>query len=315
MRVLAVIPARAGSKGIPNKNIRIINGHPLVFYAIHNAQVSECITDVVVTTDSPEVGIIAKQMGARVHWRSEVLCGDAITLDAVIADAIPQNEHWDYIVTMQPTSPTLKSETLDRAIHYAIERNLDTLISVINAPHLSWGIHDGKIAPNYEKRLNRQYLPPCYLETGAFVISAASVVTAETRIGSAVDVFEIPENEAQDVDNFDDLRSVDATLSEMSVAIYVNGGRQHGIGQVLRALELADEFYVKPDIYYDINQTDPALFGNTTHNLCPVDGTAGLFRACSERKYSVFINIILEDNMAEKTNPKNVPPWAKGGKV
>ena len=311
MRVLAVIPARAGSKGIPNKNIRIINGHPLVFYAIHNAQVSECITDVVVTTDSPEVGIIAKQMGARVHWRSEVLCGDAITLDAVIADAIPQNEHWDYIVTMQPTSPTLKSETLDRAIHYAIERNLDTLISVINAPHLSWGIHDGKIAPNYEKRLNRQYLPPCYLETGAFVISAASVVTAETRIGSAVDVFEIPENEAQDVDNFDDLRSVDATLSEMSVAIYVNGGRQHGIGQVLRALELADEFYVKPDIYYDINQTDPALFGNTTHNLCPVDGTAGLFRACSERKYSVFINIILDTSVDYMMALRSALPNAK----
>ena len=63
MRILAVIPARAGSKSIPNKNIRLIGGYPLVYYAIHNALTSQYITDVIVTTDSEEVRIIAKQMG------------------------------------------------------------------------------------------------------------------------------------------------------------------------------------------------------------------------------------------------------------
>ena len=107
MRILAVIPARAGSKGIPNKNIRIVGGHPLVYYSINNALQSEYITDVMVTTDSEEVRIVAQQMGAKYKWRDKELCGDAVTLDAVIADAIPQNEEYDYIVTMQPTSPTL----------------------------------------------------------------------------------------------------------------------------------------------------------------------------------------------------------------
>ena len=207
MKILAVIPARAGSKGIPNKNIRLVAGRPLVYYSIKNAQMSEYITDVVVTTDSPEVRIIATQMGVGHKWRDESLCGDAVTLDAVVADAIPEGT-WDYIVTMQPTSPTLKVETLDRAIKYAIDNDLDTLISAINAPHLSWGVKDGRKVPNYEKRLNRQYLPPCYMETGAFVISKRSVVTPETRIGQKVDVFEVSESESQDVDTFSDLQSV-----------------------------------------------------------------------------------------------------------
>ena len=192
MKILAVIPARAGSKGIPNKNIRIIGGHPLVYYSIKNALSSRCITDVIVTTDSPEVRIIASQMGAAVRWRDERLCGDAVTLDAVIYDAVDRSVPWDYIVTMQPTSPTLTVQTLDKAIACAIEKDLDTLISAINAPHLSWGVRDGKTVPNYTERLNRQYLPPCYLETGAFVVSRASAVTEKTRIGEKVDVFEVP---------------------------------------------------------------------------------------------------------------------------
>ena len=69
MKILAVIPARAGSKGIPNKNIRIVCGHPLVYYTIKNALDSKYITDVIVTTDSPEVKIVATQMGASVKWR------------------------------------------------------------------------------------------------------------------------------------------------------------------------------------------------------------------------------------------------------
>jgi CMP-N-acetylneuraminic acid synthetase len=134
MNILAVIPARAGSKGIPNKNIRIIAGHPLIYYAIRNALDSAYIKDVIVSTDSPEVRIIAEQMGAKVKWRDAVLCGDAVTLDAVIADAVPFDEQWDYVVTMQPTSPTLRVSTLDQAIKYTIDNDLDTVISAINAP-------------------------------------------------------------------------------------------------------------------------------------------------------------------------------------
>ena len=310
MKILAIIPARAGSRSIPNKNIRIIGGHPLVYYAIKNALTSAYITDVMVTTDSPEVKIIATQMGAACKWRDASLCGDAVTLDAVIADAIPEGE-WDYIVTMQPTSPTLKVETLDNAIKYTIDNDLDTVISAINAPHLSWGVKDGKKVPNYEKRLNRQYLPPCYLETGAFVVSKRSVVTPQTRIGKKVDVYEVSEEEAVDIDTFADLRSVATTLNAQKVAIYVNGNNKRGIGHIYRALELADEFYVKPDIYYDINQTDPKVFGKTTHELKPVNGIAELFEICKREKYTVFINDILTTSIDYMIGLRSVLPDAK----
>ena len=310
-KILAVIPARAGSKGIPNKNIRIIGGYPLIHYSIKNAMNSKYITDIIVSTDSPEVRIIAQQMGVQWKWRDEKLCGDSITLDAVIADAIPKDIPWDYIVTMQPTSPTLKVETLDLAIQYAMEHNLDTVLSAINNPHLSWCIKDGKKVPNYKKRLNRQYLPPCYIETGAFVISKASVVTSKTRIGINVDIFEVPEDEAQDVDTFSDLRNASATLSAQKVAIYVNGNNKRGIGHIYRALELADEFYVKPDIYYDINQTDVRVFGKTMHTLNPIDGIAELFNRCKEEKYTIFINDILTTSIDYMIGLRSVLPNAK----
>lgn len=311
MKILAVIPARAGSKGIPNKNIRIIGEHPLVFFSINNALNSTMITDIIVSTDSESVRIIANQMGVPVRWRNALLCEDAITLDAVVADAVPSNEQWDYIVTMQPTSPTLRVETLDLAIKYAIENNLDTLISVINSPHLSWREENGKKIPNYTERLNRQYLPACYMETGAFVISKASVVTPKTRIGENVDVYEISKNESYDIDTFEDLRNVAVALDKRNVAIYVNGNNKRGIGHIYRALEIADEFYVKPDIYYDINQTDPVVFGQTTHSLIPVNGIAELFDRCKEKRYSIFINDILATSIDYMIGLRSVLPSAK----
>lgn len=311
MNILSVIPARAGSKGIPNKNIRIIGDHPLVYYSIKNAMRSKLITDVIVTTDSSEVRIIAQQMGVSVHWRDKSLCGDSVTLDAVVADAVPEDKKWDYIVTMQPTSPTLRVQTLDAAIQYTIDEDLDTVISAINNPHLSWVEKDGKKVPNYKERLNRQYLPPCYMETGAFVISKANIVNSKTRIGEKVDVFEVPEDEAQDVDTFEDLRSVAAALSRQKVGIYVNGNNKRGIGHIYRALEIADEFYVKPDLYYDTNQTDRRVFGDTKHNLIPVNGIAELFHVCKEEQYTIFINDILSTSIDYMIGLKSVMPNAK----
>lgn len=311
MKILAVIPARAGSKGIPNKNIRIIGGHPLIYYSIKNALNSEMITDVIVTTDSQEVKIIAEQMGAKVKWRDALLCGDEVTLDAVIADAVPLNEEYGYIVTMQPTSPTLRVSTLDDAIKYAIDNDFDTVISAINKPHLSWSERNGNKVPNYTERLNRQYLPACFIETGAFVISKSSVVSTKSRIGSKVDIFEVPDDESQDVDTFEDLRIVSATLDRQKVAIYVNGNNKRGVGHIYRALEIADEFYVKPDIYYDKNQTDARVFGKTTHNLIPVNGIAELFDKCKENNYTIFINDILTTTIDYMIALRTVLPNAK----
>ncbi len=309
-KILAVIPARAGSKGVPNKNIRLINDKPLVYYAIKNALESDLITDIVVTTDSPEVEIIAKQMGVKCKRRAEHLCTDSATLDAVIYDACVGMEQ-DYVVTMQPTSPTLLPSTLDAAIKHCIDEDLDTVISVINNPHLSWSEKDGQKVPNYKERLNRQYLPPYYLETGAFLISRASIVTEKTRIGHNVDVFEISQPEAIDVDTFADLKYVESVLSSQKVAFYVNGNNARGVGHIYRALELADEFYTKPDIYYDKNQTDIKVFGQTTHNLIAVDGIGELFGRLQDGSYGLLINDILDTSIDYMIAVRKCIPNAK----
>ena len=311
MKILAIIPARAGSKGIPNKNIRLINGKPLIYYSINNALSSKLITDIVVSTDSKDVEIIAKQMGVKVRERPQELCGDSITLDSVVYDAIDKSVCWDYVVTMQPTSPTLKVSSLDSAIKYAIENELDTVISVINKPHLSWKEEDGKKVPNYKKRLNRQYLPPCFLETGAFVISKYSIVTKDSRIGRKVDVFNLLDEESIDIDSFDDLKIAKGILTKQKIGIYVNGNNKRGMGHIYRALEIADEFDSKPDIIYDVNQTNVNVFGQTTHSLIPVNGIAELFTRCEKEQYTLFINDILTTSIDYMIGLKTVLPRAK----
>ena len=149
------------------------------------------------------------------------------------------------------------------------------------------------------------------METGAFVISKRDVVTEKTRIGDKVDVFEVSEDEAVDVDTFEDLRTVASLLEKQKVAIYVNGNTQRGTGHIYRALEIADEFYVKPDIYYDKNQTNVAIFGKTTHNLIPVDGIVELYEICKEKQYDIFINDILTTSIDYMIGLRSVLPNAK----
>ena len=182
---------------------------------------------------------------------------------------------------------------------------------MINSPHLSWIEQDGKIVPNYKKRLNRQYLPAHYVETGAFVISRGEVVTLQTRIGQKVSVYEVEENESLDVDTFIDLHNAENALSKEKVAIYVNGNNKRGIGHIYRALEMADEFYSKPDIYYDINQTNVEVFGKTTHELIPVNGIAELYEKCKKEQYTIFINDILTTSIDYMIGLRSVLPNCK----
>lgn len=293
-RIVAVIPARSGSKGIPNKNIRFLNGKPMIAYTIETAKRSQWITDVIVSTDSTEVKVIAEQLGVTVKDRDAELCGDAVTLDAVIYDAV-KDISCDYVVTMQPTSPTLKAETLDAAIGEAIARETDTMIAVINRPHLAWtkGVA-GDIVPAYKERLNRQFLPPYYGETGAFMISKREVVTKNSRLGTKVGVFEVPSQEAIDIDSYDDLVIAERLLRAPRIAFYVNGNNHRGVGHVYRVLELADAFFSSVDIFYDVNQTDRSIFGKTTHRLIGLDGIGELLDVLKTNQYTLFINDILD---------------------
>lgn len=243
-KVLAVIPARGGSKGIPRKNIRLMCGKPLISYAIQNAIQCSLITDCVVTTDDSEIAAVASMYGSDTVARGAELSADAVTLDPVVYDAVKQmeaknNTSYDIVVTMQPTSPLMQLATLEGAIRSFIEEAVDSMISVVNKPHLSWGRIDGKIVPNYTERLNRQQLPPNYMETGAFFITKREFVTEKSRLGHNISVYEVPEREATDIDSVEDWVVSESVLNRKNIIFRCDGMKELGMGHVYNCITMA----------------------------------------------------------------------------
>jgi CMP-N-acetylneuraminic acid synthetase/spore coat polysaccharide biosynthesis predicted glycosyltransferase SpsG len=244
MKILVIIPARGGSKGIPRKNIRLMAGQPLISYSIKNAISSRHNPDVTVSTDDDEIARIAITYGVKVIMRPECLATDSVTLDPVIYHAVNVMEEekgmkYDTVITMQATSPLLKTETLDAAVDYFKINGFDTVLSGINKPHLSWIEKEGRIIPAYESRLNRQYLPKNLMETGAFFISKREFVKEQSRFGPNVSVYEISENEAIDIDTAQDWWIAEKELFKKNIFIRVEGYSEIGLGHIYRGLLLA----------------------------------------------------------------------------
>jgi len=108
--ILALIPARGGSKGIPHKNIRLLNGKPLIAYTIEQAQQTPAITRVVVSTDDAEIAGVAQKYGAEVVWRPAGLSGDTATSESALLHALDhlrdtEGYEPDLVVFLQATSP------------------------------------------------------------------------------------------------------------------------------------------------------------------------------------------------------------------
>lgn len=244
MKIIAIIPARGGSKGIPRKNIKLMHGMPLISYTINTALHSKWISDVIISTDDEEIADVAENFGGQVIMRPENLASDEVTLDPVIHYTVlmkeMEGEKADVVITLQPTSPLLSVETLDAAIEKFIEKGYDTVISAVNKPHLSWGEKDGKIIPLYNKRLNRQYLPKHLLETGSFVITKREYVLRDTRFGNNINLYEMPEQEAVDIDDFFDWIICETQLNRKKIVIRTEGYSEIGLGHIYRAILLAD---------------------------------------------------------------------------
>jgi len=247
LNILAVIPARGGSKGIPRKNLRLLNDKPLIYYAIQNALNSEYITDVYVSSEDNEILHTAKQFGARLHKRDVSIADDKTTLDPVIYDCYKhaeklENKLYDLIITMQPTSPLLKVHSLDRAIERIIDNpNIETVIAAKDDTHLSWRKEGDKYLPNYTKRVNRQYLTPTFTETGAFFITRNSIITPQNRIGQNVDLYILSNGEEIDIDTYADWNLCEYYLKRKHILFVVTGNNIVGLGHVYNTLLIAND--------------------------------------------------------------------------
>ncbi|MBC8755134.1 acylneuraminate cytidylyltransferase family protein [Kordia sp. YSTF-M3] len=196
MKILAIIPARGGSKGVPGKNKKLLLGKPLIQYSIDAALQSKHITEVVVTTDDEEIISIAKSLGANVPFvRPKHLAEDTTPTLPVIQHAISHFEAegklFDAICLLQPTSPFRPKGFLDKALETFIEKQTDALISVLEVPHQynpHWTFEPNKngileIATG-EKNIipRRQELPKAYHRDGSIYITKTNIIQNENSL-------------------------------------------------------------------------------------------------------------------------------------
>lgn len=177
-RVLAVIPARGGSKGVPAKNLAPVGGEPLVARAVRECRAGRLVTDVVVSTDDQAIAEAARAAGAEVVLRPAAIAGDTATSEAAVLHAMDAHEALhgspvDVVLLVQCTSPFLTREDVDGVAAAVVENGADTAVTVAPFHGFVWrdgdAAEDGGHGVNHDKsfRPRRQDRPQDLLETGA----------------------------------------------------------------------------------------------------------------------------------------------------
>jgi len=242
---LALIPVRGGSKTIPRKNARLLAGRPLLSHTVTSALEAGCFSDVVVSTDDEELAWLAEKAGARVVMRDAGLARDDVGLDEVIVNAVEYLEadgsRFDYVATIQATSPLLTPATMRRAVSTCDSKGVDTVMSVVEDTHLGWSVDDkDRLRPDHAERLNRQYLPVHYRETGGIVVCTRRQLARGTRFGKRIEPIVLDKREGIDIDDRFDWWLAEKQLERKRVVFRVEGYAEIGLGHVYRCLTLAD---------------------------------------------------------------------------
>lgn len=192
-KVLAIIPARGGSKGVPRKNIRLLNGKPLIVWTIEEAQKSKYIDSLVLSSDDEEIMKVAKEYGCAVPFKrpQELAKDETPGIDPVL-HAINELPTFDYIVLLQPTSPLRTVEDIDGCIEKCISHN--AVVSIVEAeqnPYWMYTLNDEQqmqsFVPMKDTPVRRQALPKIYGLNGAvyvakvpWLLETKSFITKET---------------------------------------------------------------------------------------------------------------------------------------
>lgn len=219
MKILGIIPARGGSKGVPGKNIKILGTKPLIAYAIESALSTNLIQDVVVSTDSIEIKEIAIQFGAQVPFiRPDYLANDTAKSIDVVIHALEflknKGKVFDAVMLLQPTNPFRTKAFIEEAIHKFNEVQLDSLISVLPVPseynphwifkenergYLSIATGETEIIPR------RQDLPKAYFRDGSIYITSTQVLmNQKTFYGNKLGFIVSSENKHVNIDTNED---------------------------------------------------------------------------------------------------------------
>lgn len=224
-RVIAVIPARGGSKSIPRKNLQILGGRPLIEWAINAAKESIEVDRVIVSTDDSEIASIATALGAEVYWRPENLAEDqSLVIDAIrdLRDVlVSEREEVEIFVMLEPTCPIRPSGLVSKCLRSLVESQSDSL-ATFSKLHLSperiWKIENHVAVPFIDGSipwLPRQNLKVGYELNGAIYAFYPKRLPEEHPglIFGKTFAYVMPEK-IIDIDTFDDLDAANAIISE-----------------------------------------------------------------------------------------------------
>ncbi len=229
-KILAVIPARAGSKGVPRKNIRPICGKPLITYTIEAAlQVQHLFYRLIVSTEDEEIAAIARQNGAEVPFLRPIeLSGDDVPTLPVLQHAVRFVEKQDdiildWVLLLQPTDPLRQAADIEAALELSQQDPCDSVISVVQVfsthPILMKRIEDNQLLPycieEKEGTRRQDYKPAAYMRNGAIYLTRRKVLIEQNSIwGQVIRPYVMPPERSVGVDSDLDLKMVEVMMRE-----------------------------------------------------------------------------------------------------
>jgi CMP-N,N'-diacetyllegionaminic acid synthase len=229
-RILAVVAARGGSKGLPRKNIKILGGKPLIVWTIEMALKSNYLDKIIVSTDDQEIAAIARGSGAEVPFlRPDELSSDRANSIDVVEHAINfmrgKGDLFDYIALLEPTSPLRKDVDIDEAIETLVNArdNADSLVSlgkiVLEHPWLAKSVNERgymmSFIENAEKVARRQERKDAYFPYGVIYLSSiSSMLQNRTFYTERTIPFFIERWQCYEIDDICDFIAVEAILEK-----------------------------------------------------------------------------------------------------
>ena len=212
MKIVSVILARGGSKGVPNKNIMLLKDKPLIQYSI-DASLSSRVNETWVSTDSEKIKKIALKCGADVLDRPNELATDTSSSDEALLH-FSEHVDFDILVFLQPTSPLILAKDINQGLDLLFSSSYDSLFSVYKEHWLPrWSL---KMQPNnwdINHRPMRQDIDELFVENGACYISTREqLLSSKLRYGGKIGYIEMPLHRSFQIDTNDDLELVKKLL-------------------------------------------------------------------------------------------------------
>ena len=221
--IVALIPARAGSKSIPNKNTIMIAGKPLIHWVIESALKSTMIERVYVATDGKKIRNSVLKISnpkLKVIDRSPETATDTASTELIMIE-FANRVDFKHLILLQPTSPLTSTSDIDNALNHYIETKSDSLLSLVRQKRFIWNVQNNHIKPmNYDhfNRPTRQNFSGFYVENGAIYISSRdALLLSGNRISGKIEYIEMDEKTYFELDEIDDIPIIESFLRRREI--------------------------------------------------------------------------------------------------